>query len=306
MKSIDRNKKLLIIAFILSLLFHASLMIYFLLQKTDNTPIIQTQTPEKKPEHTVQKNEPWAETKAHANNFGAPVFFKDKPSEQTTETPSQPETPTIDTSSIEHHIDIPESKDIIDQTPHQEKTIMRRTKRIGQPRQKREPIQQQLQQKTISQHILSKPKQLPTLAQLTQGFMNHVKDEGGQHLVSMLGPKKGLPSEDQIKYERYIQKISACITNSFAIHHTKFTLSSPVEDNTLVFIAINRNGTLYHIALRQSSGNKGLDAFVLSVFRDASLSFPPLPHYLPDNPLTLTCIVPTKTEERSSITIHVR
>jgi len=189
MESIDRNKKLIILAFILSLLFHASFMIYFLLQKTDNSTSMPTQQAEEELKRTVPTNEPWAETKARADNFGAPVFFKDKPTEPTTETTSQPETPTIDTSSIENHLDIPEPADIIDQAPpHQETTTIQRSKRIRQPRQKKEPLQQQQQpqQKTISQP--SHPKQIPTLAQLTQGFLYQANNEGS-HAIHMLGKK---------------------------------------------------------------------------------------------------------------------
>jgi len=286
MESIDRNKKLIIIAFILSLLFHASFILYFLLLKTNNSTSIPTQQAEEELKRTVQTNEPWAETKAQAGNFGAPVFFKDKPTEPTTETTSQPETPTIDTSSIENHIDIPEPEDIIDQAaPHQEKTTIQRSKRIRQPRQKREPLQQQQQQKTISQP--SHPKQIPTLAQLTQGFLYQANNEGS-HAIHMLGKKNSIPTDEQIKYERYLQKLNWCLQNSFNIHNDRYPSSHSSETTAQIYLALDKNGTIKHLNLVKSSGSRALDQFVLFIFRDTSSSFPPVPDYLPHDPFAIT------------------
>src|SRR5438445_10279085 len=78
METIRRNRRITIITFLLSLLFHASFMIYLVLQKSDllNTPLPQENalTPEQ------AQDKQWAETKARASNFGAPVLFEDAPS----------------------------------------------------------------------------------------------------------------------------------------------------------------------------------------------------------------------------------
>lgn len=317
MESIHGNRKSIIIAFIISLLFHTSAILYILLYK-NSSPNTNTQTlPAQKAQPSVEKHEPWANTKTAPSRYGAPVLFKNSPSQPPANTIQQQEhvTPDATTSvntpqhNLEQCIDIPQPDAIISATPQKQETTMLRPttakKRSRMPQQSSQP-QQQILPRDIQHSYAPSQKQLPTLAQLTQGFMNRVKDEGGQHLVSMRGPKKGLPSAQQMKYERYIQKLAACITNSFAIHSKEFNSSKPIEDDTSVLIVINRNGTLHHLSLKQSSGNKALDAFILSVVYDARSSFPPLPDYLPDDPLAIVFSIATKTKETSAISITLR
>lgn len=317
MESIHNSRKSIIIALIISLLFHTSVIFYILLQKNipQNLP---TQTlPIKKVQQPVEKQEPWANTKTGQNRYGAPVLFKNSPPQPPVniiqkEEPATANEPTSpDTKhNLEKHIDLPQPDAIVSAAPQkQEPTTLRPTiakKRSRAPQQSSQPQQQIIPRETQHSYAPSNQKKLPTLAQLTQGFMNRVKDEGGQHLVSMHGPKKGLPSAQQMKYERYLQKLNSCITNSFAIHSKEFHSSKPIEDDISVIMAINRNGTLHHLSLKQSSGNKALDAFILSVIYDARSSFPPLPDYLPDDPLAIIFSMATKTKERSAISITLR
>ncbi len=315
MKSIHGNRKPIIIAFIISLLFHISAILYVIVQKNISQNIdIQTLSAQKA-QPIIEKNEPWAQTKTGRNMYGAPVLFKNSLPQPPTDIIQQQvhitpnETTSPDTQqNLEQHIDLPQPDAIIHAALQKEETTTAQptilTKK--QSRIPKQPSQQQQISSLEKQNSYAQPTQkktVPTLAQLAQGFMHRINDATGNHLVSMHGPKKGLPSAQQMKYERYIQKLDACITNSFAIHSRECTISSPIEDDTLVLMVINRNGTLRHIALRQSSGNKKLDAFVLSVVYDASLSFPPIPDYLSDDPLTITFSVPTKTKEKSAISI---
>lgn len=296
METIRRNRKIAIITFLLSLLFHASFMIYLIVQKSDylNTPLPQENalTPEQ------AQDKQWAETKARASNFGAPVLFEDAPSatEQTktdaTPDNSEPEKeePTEqETSELERSIDIPRPEEIVAQLPTQQETTMQRPKRTRPPQKKpRQSVRQQ--QRTTPQPTqqlsMPKPKQVPTLAQLTQGFLHQPKDEG-THTVHMLGNRKGLPTDEQMKYERYLQKLSWCLQNSFNINNSRFPSSERTETEVQLFLALDKDGRIKKLDVAQSSGSRQLDQFVLFVFRDAGSSFPPVPQYLPHNPFTI-------------------
>jgi hypothetical protein len=109
----------------------------------------------------------------------------------------------------------------------------------------------------------------------------------------MLGMKRGIPSDEQMKYERYLQKLSWCLQNSFNINEGK-TPRTSADTEIHLFFSLNRDGILQQLTLKKSSGSKLLDDFVIFVFQEASQSFPPVPSYLPDNPFQLTCIIPIK------------
>ena len=313
MKPTDRTKKLIFAAFIVSLLVHIGSMLYFWLPGTPTQAANSVE--EKKVEQQqkeIKKEEPWAATQAGGGNAGAPVFFQDEPEEREEEEPTQEkedpapqEQPTPKPAELERNIDITEPEKITAQTEPLHETTTIQSAKITKPEKTKPPIQQQLKQPVQPRQTTMPPaKKIPSLAELTQGYMNHVKGEG-KHLVSMLGPKKGLPSEEQMKYERYLQKLSTCLSTSFAIHRDAFSLSSRIEDDTSIFVSLNQDGTPRKISLQQSSGNKKLDDFVLFVFRDASTSFPPVPAYLPHNPFTITFIVQTKTPEQSNVRIRI-
>jgi hypothetical protein len=109
----------------------------------------------------------------------------------------------------------------------------------------------------------------------------------------MLGMKRGIPSDEQMKYERYLQKLSWCLQNSFNIHKHQTPCKS-ADTEIHLFFSLNRDGILQQLHIKKSSRNKLLDDFVVFVFREASVSFPPVPGYLPDDPFQLTCIIPIK------------
>jgi TonB family protein len=132
------------------------------------------------------------------------------------------------------------------------------------------------------------PKQFPSLSQLTQGIMNYVKEEG-QYKVSMIGKKSGVPSDEQLKYERYLERLNGCLHNACAIMRDKAP-HMHTQYKTHILLALNADGSLHNLRLERSSGNNAVDMFILSVFRYASSSFPPVPHYLPHNPFTITYI----------------
>ena len=147
-------------------------------------------------------------------------------------------------------------------------------------------------------------KQIPSLAQLTQGVLNYVKDEG-QYAVSMVGKKGGVPSDEQMKYERFLQKLGHCLQTAFSINNDKFPQCDPSVSSIEIFLALNKDGTLHNLRLVKTSGDPRVDAFMMFAFRDASSSFPTVPHYLLHNPFSITYVIDI-SPTRSNMGIYRR
>jgi hypothetical protein len=271
-----------------------------------------------------QQHNEWVEAKARAGNFGTPVFFQDEFEPQSIETqqdepvnnkpeiiePKQedisekkeaPKEPTIEKEKsipVQPQSYFAESRVYPEHVEGKDKPTSMVTK---EPQlkptvhKKQIPLVTQKPQNTKTQQ-LSAPKPPLTLAQLSQGFLNHVKDEG-KHAVHMLGKKNGTPSDEQIKYERYLQKLSWCLQNSFNIHNDRFPASAKDVDSVQILLALNKDGTMKQCRISKTSGNRELDYFTLFIFNDASTSFPPVPEYLPHDPFAINYIVMVNPSE---------
>ncbi len=147
---------------------------------------------------------------------------------------------------------------------------------------KKEPPQEQ---PTATTQISSPPtpaKSTPTLAQLAQGFVEHLQ----QADMAVRSDSKGVASIDQIKHLNYCQKIIGCVVNSYKIHnHT--APKSALTHRARIHLALNKNGSIAQLTLQESSGDVSIDRFLLDIFQDASSSFPPVPAALKENPYTL-------------------
>ena len=77
MKATHHTRNFIIAAFLLSLLFHASSIIYVVWQGPNNHTPQSLQEKEEALKKEIQKRQEWAETKARASNFGTPVMFED-------------------------------------------------------------------------------------------------------------------------------------------------------------------------------------------------------------------------------------
>ena len=157
---------------------------------------------------------------------------------------------------------------------------------------------------TSSGKPIAMTKKTPSLAQLTQGVLNYVKDEG-QYAVSMIGKRGGVPSDEQMKYERFLQKLSHCLQTSFSINNDRFPQCDPSVSSIEIFLALNKDGTLHNLRLVKTSGDPRVDAFMMFAFRDASSSFPTVPHYLPHNPFSITYVIDI-SPTRNSMGIYRR
>ena len=333
------GRNVTIIAFLLSLLFHASTIIYIFMQKKAHS---FANTIEQKEEElkNLQKKDGWVETKARASNFGAPVFFQDEPSfakasssaeatagtsaKTTADTPQEDQEQTLEQSaavsqqdssdiddgrsSQEEDFQVPIAQDMTDKNALSLQQLTQKSdpshsvrKRV--PGKKRTRTKKSAQQ-TSATTTSAGPKPPLSLAQLTQGFMNHIKDEG-KYSVSMLGRKSGTPSAEQLKYERYLEKLGWCLQNSYNINNDR---CPPITQDTTVhvFLALNRDGSVKDLGLAKSSGNIHLDQFTLFVFRDAGTSFPPVPQHLPNDPFAITYVISVAATNDKNLRFYTR
>jgi hypothetical protein len=318
MKQRNYTKRVIIIAFLLSLLFHASSVLYVVIQKKQQSNPDSLQEKEETLKQKLKKQEEWAEAKARANNFGAPVMFEDLPDEETENTT---ENTAKDTDKNESDLEATKEteqeiiKEVIPEkvAPPEKSTSLetptkapfanvQQTKNM-QPPQQNKPVQKK--QPTKKKKPILGPKPPLSLAQLTQGFLNHVKDEG-KNAVHMLGKKNGVPSDEQIKYERYLQKLSWCLQNSFNINNNRVPQTMTTESTVYVLLALNKDGSLKQCNVTKTSGDPQIDKFTLFIFNDASTSFPPVPKYLPHDPFTITYIITHNTREENGMRLYRR
>jgi outer membrane biosynthesis protein TonB len=282
---------------------------------------------------------PWAARKARSGPLGAPVIMQNptpQPAthqtsilapQQTTATPytssAQPEpihqseekqqnkeetsaqepahtkTHTQPIPEVQKEAPLEHYKTTLDHTYTQHKTS--ETTSTDQQKNPSAPRQKQSAAPTTQ----SLAKQM-TLADLTRRFLDHSADADGTSTVSIIGDKSKLPTEDQLKHERYIEKLTACIHNSCSMNRHKQPHMENVGGSLEIFMALNQNGSIQTVELIRSSGSHHIDAFFMHVFKDAASSFPPVPHYLPHNPYKIAYLIELRTESQSGLRLYRR
>lgn len=313
----------ILLALILSLLIHMGVLFLVILYKNDiiTHNLLSSET---LPHEDQKKNDDeWAETKTRASHCGAPVFFQDTPEDDTSiyePTQNKPEQNLSDQHITHNEQDTQQPTDLIQEMqPIQQpleitekekktankdifletiapKTVSTEQSKNTSPQETQTPVSKSQNKTTPTSRYQQPPqathlptaliKRPPTLAQLTHGFLHQPKDEG-TCTVKMLGNKNKTPSTEQMKYEAYLQKLGWCLQNSFNINQNRLQSRESLEGIVIIYLALNKDGMLKELRLAQSSGNIRLDQLVLFVVKDASSSFPPVPHYLPHDPFTL-------------------
>jgi TonB family protein len=137
-----------------------------------------------------------------------------------------------------------------------------------------------------------------TMADIAKGFIKHLTNDG-QYNTAMIGNKEGAPTDQQLKYQRYLQKITWWLNNADRIHNDRLRNIPATKTSVQVTMSLTRDGKLKDIYVRQSSGNAELDAYTLFIFRDASVSFPPVPTYIKEDPFIVTYVVHIFIGERA-------
>jgi len=304
----------IVAALIVSLLLHFIILLSFFYLETNraahNKNIEQLSSEQK--EEALK----WAARKARAQPFGAPVIFRDEPEEETQEPVDQteaadqqpPATQQLAQATKEEQTEQTQKSSILEKQEKLEKTVMQRVKKIADKLTKQQaprPVKQKITQQMPQPRPSSPPQKKPlTLAKLTKGFLEHIKDEGKDRITT-LGQEGQTPTAEQLKHERYIEKLSWCLQNSFKINREKFPLTDPVKTTVRVYLALNQNGTVKELGVVESSGNKLLDQFTQYIFQDASSSFPPVPHYLPHNPYKIIYIIEINTMHDTRIGLRL-
>ncbi len=111
-----------------------------------------------------------------------------------------------------------------------------------------------------------------TLAQVAQGFINRIQEAA----MAVKSNNQGPANMDQLKQIHYCQKIIGCLVNSYKIN--KWDIKNKEQaQRASIHLALNHDGSIHTLRIMQSSGNYGLDQFIVGMFKDASSSFPPVP-----------------------------
>ncbi len=287
-----------IIAFLLSCIMH--LLILLLL--------VQTYAPDKKksapesqnlqqpPPPQSQQEEEWVAT--HKNPPSDPVLFlKDEP-EPPVPTPDAPppqEQPEpmaqADQSNNEQLPDTPQE---IVPEPHEVAAQLlrsaQRTKQNGKKKDtlihKRPAPQQAAQQPDAAMQPPVRPQ--VALADIAREFMRVAAEE--QAVTTMQGKQSGHASAEQLNRGRYFQKILECLVSSYHSirkRDPEMHGHNPAE----VRLAVSRKGGLAHLEISRSYGNVAVDQFLLSLFKDASTAFPPVPESLAQDHYFLSLVI---------------
>ena len=258
----------------------------------------------------LKRQEQWAALKPRASQFGAPVIFQNTPSQSAQQDQSTPQQdPSIHPPSLKTSADRQSERDemvqteklqkeeqqlldhIIKQVQKEEKTIWKTpsTSSATQSAQgERDTKQQEEKLPAPSKKILIQKEQTPqpkpvakkqlTLADITKGFIHQLKNEGN-NTIKVDGDSNKLPTDEQLKHERYIQRLVWCLQNSLKIHH-KYIQNVQNATDPEVFMVLSEKGKLEDVRIVRTSKNQELDLFMLFVFKDASSAFPPVPKYL--------------------------
>jgi len=277
------------VALLASLFVHSNILLYLLYSYTDT---LKKNTDQKQKNINQQIHSPvsWAATEERSAPYGAPIFFTPEPENLIT-------TPTDENKALtlQNDDNSTEQNNLLKSDDIQDNNVLDIPANIS-----KQPITQhnkkyitQTPLRRLSPHaITTQQKNKPTLAQLTNGFL-HATRTNGSHGVTMLGKKNATPTDEQLKYERYLERLKNCLHSTLAIHREKFPPNTGNDLTTHILLALNKDGSIKALTVEQSSGDLRLDAFLLFIFRDASSSFPPVPSYLPHDPFTMGYIVQT-------------
>lgn len=218
--------------------------------------------------NSLQKTN-WANRNPGNSRFGAPVVFKttshnalstDK-SHTKTKPLSTPDTKKIDRAvRVKKKSAKQDALTTISTTPPKTAKIPKKAAQNAQD---------------TSQKAVLPPM---TIAHLLQGFLEQ-KGIGTDSGLRHKGNNKQAPDE-QIKYERYVQKIHWSIQNTFKIYKNRLTLPHAVRAIMQFYIDFQDNGFVKGVQLLKPSGSAHLDQFMLSLIQDAIKSFPPFPRFL--------------------------
>jgi len=311
-----RLRPTIFIGLLASLILHLLILISFLYIKFDKINNTDKNYDNISRKQTKKDTIKWAAHKARACQFGAPVIFKDEPEETVKEKIDQADLTNQNILNTQQPMQSTKKEPLTQKQeesfPEKQKELLKTAVQLNKntinkylPKYTKTKQPNQKSSRQIQQQQPASSQQKPlTLAQLTKGFLEHIKDEG-KHRITTIGQKGRTPTAEQLKHERYVEKLSWCLQNSFKINSDKFPTTDPDKTIVKVYLALNKNGTVKELKIVESSGDRLLDQFVHYIFRDASSSFPPVPHYFPHNPYTITYIIEINPIHNTRIGLHL-
>lgn len=220
----------------------------------------------KRESQQIPEKKDWATRNPGASQFGAPVIFYTPPQTQNKQSAKQEKKGKK--KNIER-----ENAPTEQIKQHQVKSIAIKQQTTSE---KQKSIQK-TQQKQQKAKTVNKNSPL-SLATLLNGFLQQRgtgQDVGLRHK----GDAKK-PPDEQIKYERFAQKIHWCIQNAFRINRHKLVLPHAVRSVMSLHLEFKDNGMIHDVKLLKPSGSVQLDQFMIDLVKDAGRSFPPIPKFL--------------------------
>lgn len=259
-QKLSRYQNILVV--LITLLLHAGIILSIIIIKFDHpqTEAMVLLAQEEEPEQYYTPQNNWV-TMAQASpsqpvpSPSTPQKTPEAPPPQKHQTEQQP-TQTLNDEQIQKAVSLAQK-------------LLARAENRDAPKKEIEPVKEPREQP-----IAQTPPQSPTLtlAQLTQGFMQHLQESP----MTVRSNNNGQASMEQLQQMHYMQKVIACIVNSYKIHNNSSMRGYSMQQ-ARVQLAINRDGSIHTLQLVQSSGNLTVDQFLLTMFQDAGSSFPPLP-----------------------------
>lgn len=126
-----------------------------------------------------------------------------------------------------------------------------------------------------------------TLAAIGRGFIEETR-YNGDHNITMLGKKGGIVTAEQLKIERYVERLSWCLQNSFKLLRNTIDHCITSKTEVYIYLQLDRSGSIQDLKLLKSCGNATLDNYTLTVFKNAGTSFPPIPTYIKTAPFSIS------------------
>lgn len=121
------------------------------------------------------------------------------------------------------------------------------------------------------------------LKEISKGFLDYTQQQGA-NLIQYTNAIEGVPTEEQLKNERYIKKLFDCIETTLKIKSNTLFLNQKIDINEVLTVLVNINldsdGKLENMAIIRSSGLVEFDRFMLAIIDVSSRAFPPVPSYL--------------------------
>lgn len=233
-------------------------------------------------EEEPQKTTPWAATEARRSLFDKnPDFEAQNNALREPATNKTTHEELSDATDLQPEPQQEHTQQKSESQQHQLEQLEKIVSSIAAPAQQTEKV---VQPKKM--HPQKKNNPPLTLAHIGRSYLDETK-RNGTHAITMLGVKNAQPTDEQMKHERYLQRIGWCLQNSFKHQVGKIRHLGTIRTSAQVALSLYNDGRIADIRVTQYSGIVQLDSFIINIFQDASSSFPPVPTYLPRNPYTI-------------------